>query len=85
MDKLLESKKIRERDRQRALDVKLRRELEKDGDKYQDKTTYVTNAYKKQQEEIQKSLLEEEEEQKKESKSKFLSNNEFVKCFTNSN
>lgn len=62
VDKLLESKGVRERDKLRARDILLKREREAEGGQYSDKEMFVTTAYKKQQEEIQ---WQEEEDEKK--------------------
>lgn len=65
MNQLLESKKVRERDRLRAQDVKIRREREKEGDEFDDKEVFITSAYKSFQEEMIKAS--EVEEKKSES------------------
>ena len=63
MDQLLESKKIRERDRLRAQDVKIKREREQEGDEYQDKDVFITTAYKQQQEELEKAAKIDKDEE----------------------
>lgn len=60
MNQLLESKKIRERDRLRAQDVKIKREREQEGDEYVDSEVFITSAYKTQQEELERSAKLEE-------------------------
>lgn len=63
MDNLLESKKIRERDRLRAQDVKTKRERDQEGNEFADKEEFITPAYKAQQEELDKATrLEKDEE-----------------------
>jgi hypothetical protein len=71
MNQLLESKKIRERDRLRAQDVKIRREREKEGDEFDDKEVFVTSAYKALQEEMIKASEVEEKERESNSSSNF--------------
>lgn len=63
MDNLLESKKIRERDRLRAQDVKIKRDREQEGDEFANKEVFVTSAYKIQQEELDKLAAIEEKNQ----------------------
>lgn len=60
IDNLLESKRRRELDRQRAKDVQLRRERELEGDEFAGKEAFVTGAYKKQQEELERQRREDE-------------------------
>lgn len=62
MDQLLESKKIRERDRLRAQDVKIKREREQEGEVENDEV-FITSAYKAQQEELEKSAAVDKEEE----------------------
>ena len=71
MNQLLESKKIRERDRLRAQDVKIRREREKEGDEFDDKEVFITPAYKALQEEMIKASEVEEKERESNSSSNF--------------
>ncbi|KAG4303247.1 hypothetical protein PCANB_000554 [Pneumocystis canis] len=62
MDKFFELASIRERDRLRAQEKMLQIERQAEGDMYNDKEKFITDAYKKQQEEL--SRLEEEENMK---------------------
>lgn len=71
MNQLLESKKVRERDRLRAQDVKIRREREKEGDEFDDKEVFITSAYKSFQEEMIKASEVEEKNSESNNASNF--------------
>lgn len=61
---MLDSKRIRERDKNRARDILLKRDRDSEGDLFADKEMFVTSAYKKQQEEIEKQDQEDREKGK---------------------
>ncbi|ODQ64149.1 hypothetical protein NADFUDRAFT_52479 [Nadsonia fulvescens var. elongata DSM 6958] len=64
MDSLLEAKRRRDQDRQRALDVLKKKQREAEGDKYAGVESFVTSGYKEQQAAIEKELAEEEAKEK---------------------
>lgn len=64
IENLLESKRRREVDRQRAKDVQLRRERAAEGDEFAGKESFVTGAYKQQQEELERQLREDESKER---------------------
>ncbi|KAL1624187.1 hypothetical protein SLS54_004116 [Diplodia seriata] len=68
MEGLLASAEIRKRDQLRAKEKLVQREREAEGDAFDDKEKFVTDAYKKQQEEMLR--LEEEEKKKEEEERK---------------
>ncbi|KAF8964712.1 Ccdc55 protein [Flammula alnicola] len=69
---LLSSAATRKLDHLRAEEKMMQREREAEGDLYQDKETFVTQAYKDQMEEVRKA---EEEERKREGRHPIISNN----------
>jgi hypothetical protein len=64
MNSLMSAATVRERERQIAEDRRLAREREAEGDEFEDKEQFVTEAYKRQMEENKR--LEEEEKRKEE-------------------
>lgn len=56
----MKTKSVREKDRQRARDVKLKREREAEGDEFADKEMFVTSAYKKHQQELEEQAKQDE-------------------------
>jgi len=62
MDKLLASAELRKRDFLIAQEKKYQKEREEEGEEFEGKEKFVTNAYKRQQEELHKA--EEEEKQR---------------------
>jgi coiled-coil domain-containing protein 55 len=59
MENLLVAAEVRKRDQLRAKEKLLQKEREAEGDEFEDKESFVTEAYKKQQEELR--MIEEEE------------------------
>lgn len=57
---MLKTKSVREKDRQRARDVKLKREREAEGDEFAEKEMFVTSAYKKHQQELEEQAKHDE-------------------------
>lgn len=64
MKSVIESAEVRKRDQLIASEKKIAREREAEGDEYEEKEKFVTEAYKKQQEENRR--IEEEEKRKEE-------------------
>jgi len=59
MDKLLASAELRKRDFLIAQERKYQKEREEEGEEFEGKEKFVTNAYKRQQEELRKAEEEE--------------------------
>lgn len=60
MEGLLEAKRRREKDRLAANETKIKRQRANEGDKYDDKESFVTPAYKRQQQELKEEMEGEE-------------------------
>ncbi len=60
MDKLLEARSIRNKDKIRSMDLKIKRTRLKEGNEFNNKEEFITDAYKEQQEELNKQQLKDE-------------------------